>query len=568
MKIQNLAIIFIVIMLPISMVLTSFVQNQVETLHNQISYDSKLNRATYDALKAFQLNTINNDTSDLTNSKLRDIEASANTFFNSISSNFNMAGYNKDVLKNYVPALVYTMYDGYYIYSPYNNTLDDNKINEILQDNGMTVKKSDKEILKENPDATYRDYEDDKEKGRIYGIKPYIHYSCRYVKGSIDVVITYSLDSYITVQGTVDGKDVFEHGYLLDEVTIDKNNTKATYRGVDIANNTTTEYIDETDKQYTYVKLNGVKYYKDNDTGKWFSILNNERYVQDNFDDSKAGLVAYEYYNEAYEFTDWLKNGEGKPLTELTGANAVNENGQELSEEDKNKFGNYKIFEFKDRSGINIEDPNSNFTQQRLAVIRYSIEKNLSVAIANYNSYTGVKTNFQMPKLKEDEWDQILNNVSIISFMQGLSIGGKTYNGYSIIINNKNKETVNEDSIYIGHSQGDTYHRPNCKNLHANVGMLNIDVERRSQINKNDGQVHYYFPKKLIGCYGCIVTQTTVDNTDNLNKYMAEEVYNREEYFGPLLAQTYFTALGRERYGLYRTNTNPDVIKEKFGVTV
>ena len=87
MKIQNLAIIFIVIMLPISMVLTSFVQNQVETLHNQISYDTKLNRATYDALKAFQLNTINNDTSDLTNSKLRDIEASANTFFNSISSN-------------------------------------------------------------------------------------------------------------------------------------------------------------------------------------------------------------------------------------------------------------------------------------------------------------------------------------------------------------------------------------------------------------------------------------------------------------------------------------------------
>ena len=30
-----------------------------------------------------------------------------------------------------------------------------------------------------------------------------------------------------------------------------------------------------------------------------------------------------------------------------------------------------------------------------------------------------------MPKLQEDEWDKILNNVSVISFMQGLSIGGK-----------------------------------------------------------------------------------------------------------------------------------------------
>ena len=150
MKIQNLAIIFIVIMLPISMVLTVFVQNQVETLHNQIAYDNKLNRATYDALKAFQLNTINNDTSDLTNSKLRDIEASANTFFNSIASNFNMAGFNQDVLKSYIPALVYTMYDGYYIYSPYNNTLDENKINDIKQDDGTTIKKSYKEIIKKN----------------------------------------------------------------------------------------------------------------------------------------------------------------------------------------------------------------------------------------------------------------------------------------------------------------------------------------------------------------------------------------------------------------------------------
>lgn len=563
MKIQNLAIIFIVIMLPISMVLTSYVQNQVETLHNQISYDNKLNRATYDALKAFQLNTINNDTSDLTNSKLRDIEASANTFFNSISSNFNMAGYNQDVLKNYVPALVYTMYDGYYIYSPYTNTLDDNKINNILQDNGTTIKKSDKEILEENPDATYKDGD------KIYGTKPYIHYSCRYVKGaSIDVIITYSLDSYITIQGKVDNQNVFKHGYLLDEVYADEPSKIATYRGITInSNDETKEYIDETDTQYTYIKLNGVKYYKDEDTGKWFSILNNEKYIQDNFNPETTG--AFEYYNEAYQFTNWLKNGEGKALTELTGADAYDidseGNLKKLSDlvddvELKNKLGNYKIFEFKDSSGINIEDANSNFTQQRLAVIRYSIEKNLSVAIANYNNYTGVKTNFLMPKLKEDEWEQILNNVSIISFMQGLSIGGKIYNGYSIITNNKNKETVNEDSIYIVTNDGQ-YHRPNEKNLENKsgfAGILNIDFERRSTIK--DGIAQYYYPNKAIGSYDSIVTQTNLETTDNISKYIAQK--------GGDLAKAYFTALGRERYGLYRTNTNPDVIKSKFNVSV
>ena len=118
MKIQNLAVIFIIIILPISLILTAYVQNQVKTLELQMNYDTKLTTATYDAVKAFQLNTVNSSTSDLANSKLRDIKASVNTFFNSVATQFNLSGYNKDVLKTYVPALVYTMYDGFYIYSP------------------------------------------------------------------------------------------------------------------------------------------------------------------------------------------------------------------------------------------------------------------------------------------------------------------------------------------------------------------------------------------------------------------------------------------------------------------
>ena len=90
MKIQYLAVIFVIIMLPISMVLTTYVQNQVRTLDLQISYDTKLKNATYDALKAFQLNTVYSGTSDFANSKIRDIEASVNSFFNAIASNFNM----------------------------------------------------------------------------------------------------------------------------------------------------------------------------------------------------------------------------------------------------------------------------------------------------------------------------------------------------------------------------------------------------------------------------------------------------------------------------------------------
>ncbi len=480
MKLQNLAIIFIIIILPISMILNSYIGNQVKTLNLQISYDNKLDNATYDALKAFQLNTINSDSSDLANSKLRDIEASANTFFNSIASNFNMAGYNKDILTEYVPALVYTMYDGYYIYSPYTNTLDDTNrdFNEWIEDDEIK-NLSDADILSDthNKEATYKNEQ------TLSGVKPYIYYSCRYQRGNDDFVITYSLDNYITIQGKIDERWVFDSGYLLDDIEFQGD--KVTYRGVEIEGNDKTEecVFDPEGKElkkYPYIKLNGVKYYNDKDNAKWFSILNGKKYVADKFKDNAQ--TAIQYYKEAKVFTEKVTNSNGEytdidgitqktdgyKLGDLKGSDAVDEKGEKLTDKDENgekltyKLGDYEIFQSDDN--VHIEDPNSNFNQQRLAVIRYSIERNLSIAIGNYNNYTGVQTNFQMPKLREDEWDKIINNVSIISFMQGLNIGGKIYNGYSIITNNKNQEVVNEDSIYMI-TDDNQYHRANDNNL-------------------------------------------------------------------------------------------------------
>ena len=83
MKIQGLAVIAIIIILPMSIILSSYSKNQIKTLQLQTQYDSKLQNATYDAIKAFQLNMSNSSTSDLANSKMRDINASVNTFYNS-----------------------------------------------------------------------------------------------------------------------------------------------------------------------------------------------------------------------------------------------------------------------------------------------------------------------------------------------------------------------------------------------------------------------------------------------------------------------------------------------------
>ena len=289
--------------------------NQVKTISLQTSYDTKLNNATYDALKAFQLNTINSSTSDLANSKLRDIEASANTFYNSIASNFNMAGYNRDILKEYVPALVYTMYDGYYIYSKYTNTLQ----SENYKD-----------------DSTYKNGQ------TLSGIKPYVYYSCRYQKGNIDVVITYTLDNYITVYGTINGESVNKSGYLIDNCSGDGTDT-ATYRGItinpeadltevsvdyDTDGNPVTNSSSVQTNEKKYVKVNGVKYYNSN--GEWYSILNNERYKQGNFKNTNNAAV--KYYSEAAQFKTWMGQ---KGLTELMTRDAVDENGNKLYENEE-----------------------------------------------------------------------------------------------------------------------------------------------------------------------------------------------------------------------------------------
>lgn len=526
MKIQNLAVMFIVIILPISMVLTAYVQNQTQTLSLQIDYDDKLKNATYDALKAFQLNTANSSTSDLANSKLRDIEASVNTFFNSISSHFNMAGYNKDILKEYVPALVYTMYDGYYIYSPYTNTLT-------------------KEDF--SADSTYQN------NVKVSGLKPYIYYSCRYQTSTMDVIISYSLDNYITVRGKINGNSINESGYLINDC--DGDGTTAKYRGITIGTERLEENVmyetgDTGPKEYVYTQENGVKYYYDSSNGTWFSVINGERITQTVHE--QENNLAIQYYTEAAEFKNFMQSS---GLINLRTTDAVDESGVKFTTKGDNRFGNYEIFTY-NNGNVAIEEPNSNFNQHRLAVIRYSIEKNLSIAIANYNNYSDKSTNFQMPTLQEDEWEKIINNVSIISFMQGLSIGGKIYNGYSIVTNTKNKEVVSEDSIYIVTNDG-TYHRATDSDLINNntitQGVFNMDFERKSVfINPYN---YYYYPKTQTGCYNSIVNYSTeISEYTNIYDYLTEDMggYTKEQK--ETLAKIYFTALGRERQGMYRTN--------------
>lgn len=580
MKIQELAIIFIIIILPISLVLSVYTQNQVQTINTQTLYDNRLTSATYDAMRAYQLNAANSTTSDMSNSKTRDIEASVSAFRNSIMTAFELNGFTANELNSYIPALVYTMYDGLYIYSPYSN------------------------IAEVNTDANADEEVKIKTEGqKEYGLKPYISYSCRYKTTNIDVVITYSLDNHIAVKGMIGSEYVNKEGYLIDGISINpdeeikKNDeiekVEIKYNGIEIGKERLKEYlplsIDKNDENaaYPYAKINGTKYYLIDDKEGDQQIV----YVSNGFfrtqckstDSDKTAFNAYkniiennymakEYYYEAYKFTKWFREDSG--LQGLKYSDAYDEVLIKDGDTAKTVYGKVWegndtiIFQFNSSSDIknNIENETSTFNQHRLAVIRYKIENNLAIAISNYNAYSGAtKVVFQMPELKEDEWDQIIHNISLISFLQGLPIGEKTYNGYTLVTNSESEEVVLEGNIFMlgERANGESangekvYYRIGDVELEnggtatlnagnygdkVSAGRLNLDFKRRYVTRTDKTQTYYYYQmRNFKASYNSVVMQDKVTTFDDIYKYISG--------VSPDYQKAFYTALGRERQG-------------------
>ncbi len=577
MRIQDLAIVFLIIILPISIILAAYTQYQIQTINTQTLYDNKLSSATYDAIRAFQINTGENKLSDLNNSRVRDLEASVSTFRNSVMSTFALDGYSQDDLNSYIPALVYTLYDGFYIYSPYKNM---NYRYETQKNPNGTDKTDSKENVlydKEKPKDGNGD--------NIYGLKPYISYSCRYRKGdNIDVIITYALDNHITVQGMIGNEYVNRDGYLIDNIDI-SDTGEVTYNGVEIKTEQLKEHIPLYDNSttYSYIKLQGMKFYldkKQQGKEKVIARLNeNTLTVQcENAKDSdtyekyrefieEKNTLAKDYYKDAYNFTEWFKNESG--LVNLTYDDAydtvVNEDGTVNSGKKVWEGNTTPIFQFSDSTGPNIENELSSFNQHRLAVIRHKIEVNLAIAIANYNNYSGANNVFQMPDLKENEWDYIIHNISLISFLQGLPIGGKLYNGYSIVTNSESEEVVLEQNIYIlceDENHKKEYCRIGDRNISNNgtltiavgnyaqdvgsAGRLNLDFRRDVITNNDSGRTFYYYPiQDYNPSYNSIVMQNNVNTYDDIYAYVKSQTDE--------LKRAFYTALGRERASKYKT---------------
>lgn len=557
MKIQHLAIIFLLIILPIDIVLGLYLDAQINTIRNQAIYDRRLVDCVYDALEVYQANSIVDTENDVVTAKMENIEASASTYLASLQSSFGLSGYKASVMQEYVPAVVYTMYDGYYIYSKYYNTLSQKNVKS---------------------DSTYTDG------ALVEGIKSYVFYSCRYQRNNgDDFVITYSLDNYIRIQGILQGNYyVDDSGYLMDGITSGTDSKGNYYQydkvkfyedgNVKISNN---DYTNSNSSEYivndftNYVKINGTKYYLDTSdgdgNGKVFHLVNGTEVNQvsqekngDLYSKYEKAITknksAYYYYKEAYEFTNKIRVDYG--LSELKSSEAGYYDNETKKFVNMKDYGNYEIF--KNIDGKYIQDSDSDFNQHRKAVIRQTIETNLSAAIAGFSNYSEKDIQFAMPKISEEDWETIENNVSVIGFLQGLDIGTKKYNGYAVSANTTTKEFVDENSIYIATDSDNQYHRANARDIDLNSnlkGVFKLDFEKH--YIKDEDKTTYYFPIRAgkdniyTGSYTSIVSQTSVDTSKgDMYKYMRDA--------DKKLKTAYYTALARERYGSYKITHDTD----------
>ena len=605
MKLESLAIIFLIIIMPITLVLSEYVDNKITTELTNINYNTKLLNSTQDAIKTFQMNTVSNAFGDIANQKITDIEASVETFYSSLMSNFNYTGYKSETMKEYVPAIVFTMYDGYYLYSPFYNTLTEVK----------------------NYDTEYSENGDIKS-----GLKPYVYYSCRYKKGTAnDFIITYTLDNYITIQGTINNRYVYDYGYLYS-IASDKNSPGIFYTSSEDAYYFYGEKFTKDDteelkefvgtKEYSYAKINGKKYYLDENyysdrgssnrtvngttfkasSGIFFIDSNGEKnysqvkgYSSSNSQEEnneflqyyraiKRNKSAYEYYKNAYDFSkavfghavsgykDKMGNYVGTTgygLSELSSKDAYIYDNPESDTTSIKEYGEFKIFETTstaDGENVNIENANSNFNQHRKSIIRYVIETNLSTSISSFAS--SAKTKFIMPKISEIDWELIENDVCAISFLQGLNIGAKQYNGYAVVPNSLTNEHIDEEDIYILTKDEDikTYSRVNDKNL-TNTNMLQkrelgyypgiwkLNFEQK-ELSNTDGTFYYYpasYKANSGTQYGYFGNYTSIFGSSGIDSIQGD-MYTYIKSKDNTAKKAYLVALGRERWGAYNIN--------------
>ena len=684
MKIQELAIIFAIIILPVIIILSYYIHREIDTIALQTAYDTKLIDATHDAMASFELNTANEDLSSVSDALRSIIEASNNTFFNSLVTNLGMSNANKSYIQSYIPAILYTLYDGYYIYSPTRvpevlvGKKSDTSISatdttpsgdELLrvgdtgiirtgisaEGNGLyryTGNSSDKvdyvdlsdetkyeygQILYKNADGTYStNLNDNTYYKQDYVLKSYMPYSARY-KGKTgstdyDLTVNYTLDNYITIVGTIgkiyysktgylignnivsqaraDGEDLLSYNeidaekiclsgtkvltiyvnpYLEDGINRTADSITYNYSPyTDVETGNVLSYLEQKEK-LSKLKEKVENYYNEyrmsSDVTEKEALLNEISIVNVDIQDlelSIENLSAITYYVKSQIFSNWVYNNLGNGTDsgfklEIKEKN-IQDNLADLYKENYTTDLSEDLPTFHhifDSENIifdinkNPEYKESVFAEHKFDVIKNSIQYNLNLALSVYDEMVK-QMDIKMPVITDSEWESIINNVSIVSFMQGLNCGLKYYNNYSIVSSTNNELTVIPTEIYYTkkeeYNTGDekhTYHRIDCPEFVVNdnelISFRSKEVKYDKIYDKNSQK--YKYDHKNLACYNCIVNSNYSKRLNNITESTPVEGYSNDIIISSLSAnkkKQYYKAIGNTRYNVYKTNALTD----------
>ena len=721
MKLQGLGIVFAIIILPVIIILSYYIQLSVDTVALQTSYKSKLNDSTYDSMLAFEMNTANENLSTVADSLRSIIEASNSVFFDSLASNFGMSNANKSLFQAYTPAILYTLYDGYYIYTPtkqpelltyqdwmlttlFNSGDPDGRtlvyspsssVGELttstqLKPEDIIISKADVSSKGGQPIYTHdgrfvykvksgkentEDYKignsyytailSDESVGKIsykleYMLKSYMPYTARYVhednttgNTTHDITINYTLDNYMNIVGNINGIYYAKTGYLIPSDVVNVDN-------LDIKNPDGTDAVDALGKtidKYYLMALNedeaeelclsgkykisltiNCRSKKDDGTADQVTIVSNpqaldrssvfnssgarEDEIQSqlsadyaNWHDNSYPLIptgsnllsriqteeselanmrAIAYYVRNQIFSNWVYDNLGsiqaKDIQNDIISNTVSEYASSIGNNYSTKTASFDTL-FQNFKGDNSlifgdstqdTDLESNFTNHKDGVIRNSIQYNLNLAFSSYTEMYGGNLSFQMPVISDSEWERIITNVSIVSFLQGIPCGTKNFSSYSIVNSTNNELTVIPSEIYYiptnrfndegDPTNGTIYaHRVDCElfpdgyssgpygvNCSPYVSMKSNDVKYDGIYNKNKGIYEYNFRNLLD--YSCIINKNlreknyTIGGTEaevqrlDPSKWVGDDALNSNRRIA------YYTGIAEQRQRLYKTN--------------
>lgn len=353
MKLQGMTIVYILIIIPIFFVISLALSAQAQIIQARLEYDKKVYGAAADAVKAFEINTANEDFNKVNDVLASIVEASVNVFKDSMATRLGMSNASKQYIDTYFPLAFFTLYDGFYTSAPTSEPdividakgnavhIDDNSAKSYTLGNGLNVTSVniDKEKLKEKNDlapvigpakgftsnnvykpVVFRDkngggYTTKIEEAKAnvkHVLKNYTPYSARYeVPGGGNIYINYTLDNYITLTGTMGNgenqKIINKGGYLLNKETkISK------IEGLEQYNNILLDTKNGTDKIIDNIVDKKVEQLRNIGTGKISITVDSDYLTRFDTSKDKNTMIADKLENPLkieYDVEDEKENG-------------------------------------------------------------------------------------------------------------------------------------------------------------------------------------------------------------------------------------------------------------------